>query len=152
MSSHSKVLSHLKNVCNSTVTLIGAGLTGDQPADVNWNKPFKLLYTEKYDEWVQNNDGSPPKSLIVKWVVEAWKDLSPDIIFKSFKTCGIAIATENSENELVNACRKYLAARLDTYFLQKRKMMKEDSLDDEETIQWSLNMTLKRKFTSINFK
>lgn len=68
-----------------------------QAPDVSWNKPFKSLCTERYDDWL-GRDGinqetaagnlkQPPRRAILQWILEAWDALPIDAIKKSFKIC-----------------------------------------------------------------
>ena len=43
---------------------------------------------------------APSKSLILKWIKQSWDAISPDIIRKSFKKCGISNALDGSEDNL----------------------------------------------------
>ena len=74
-----------------------------QPADVSWNAPFKAAYTVLYEQWLQQparatdltpagNPRAPSRLTMVNWVKEAWKQLSPDVIVRSFEACGITSA------------------------------------------------------------
>jgi hypothetical protein len=42
----------------------------------------------------------PSKYLILKWIKQSWDAISPDIIRKSFKKCGISNALDGSEDNL----------------------------------------------------
>ena len=71
-----------------------------QPADVSWNAPFKEHYREMYEKWLQEpvraadvtsagNLRAPSRLDMVNWVIEAWKQLSVEVIVRSFESCGI---------------------------------------------------------------
>ena len=59
-----------------------------------------------YDEWLFNektkggNRRAPSKIVMLKWVKQAWDAISPDIIRKSFKKCGISNTIDGSEDNL----------------------------------------------------
>lgn len=62
-----------------------------------------------YDEWLFNgpvqktkggNRRAPSKIVMLKWIKQAWDAISPDIIRKSFKKCGISNAIDGSEDNL----------------------------------------------------
>ncbi|CAG8830991.1 6566_t:CDS:1, partial [Gigaspora rosea] len=40
-------------------------------------------------------------STLAHWVGESWDDINPSIIRKAFKHCGISVATDGSEDDLV---------------------------------------------------
>lgn len=95
---------------NSDLCVIPVECTSKlQPADFSWNKPFKSHLSEMYDEWLFSgpvektkggNRRAPSKSLILKWIKQSWDAISPDIIRKSFKKCGISNALDGSEDNL----------------------------------------------------
>ena len=83
-----------------------------QPADVSWNRPFKVRIAELYDEWVfsgpieltrYGNRKCPSKVLLLRWIMEAWASITPEIIIKSFKKCGISNALDGTEDGLFQA-------------------------------------------------
>jgi len=95
---------------NTDMAVIPGGCTGDlQPADVSWNSPFKRRLGEQYDEWVFNgpveltrggNRKAAPIAILLKWIKEAWGVVTPDIIRKSFRKCGISNDLDGSEDHL----------------------------------------------------
>ena len=80
-----------------------------QAPDVSWNKPFKAKVSEECDEWLSTNGinnltdagnlKSPPRHVIVKWILKAWEDLTPELISKSFKACALNILVDGSEDD-----------------------------------------------------
>ena len=91
-------------------TVIPGGCTKYiQAPDVSWNKPFKAICTEKYDEWLETvgihqgtdagNLKPPPRSTIVNWILDSWSELPSKIIRKSFKACALTSATDGSEDK-----------------------------------------------------
>lgn len=108
-----KVKDVARKKCNTDLAYIPGGCTSRlQPADVSWNKPFKSAFAEKYDDWLFSGEVSltnhgnrrpPPKKLILRWIKESWLSISPDIIRKSFKKCGITNALDGTEDDLFMA-------------------------------------------------
>ena len=54
-----------------------------------WNTPFKAYISEYYNEWMVNgihefteagNMKHVPRRIVVKWVIDAWKELPEDKI------------------------------------------------------------------------
>ena len=88
------------------------GCTGSvQPADVSWNAPFKKHLEELYDKWQfsapkeltrYGNPKPPSKAVLMKWVKQAWDLVTPEIIAKSFKKCGISVAFDGSEQDQIH--------------------------------------------------
>ena len=70
--------------------------------------------TEKYDVRMaegsqeftaQGNMKAPPRRVIVEWILEAWNSLSKDVIKSSFKSCGLNISVDGSEDHLIHCFR-----------------------------------------------
>ena len=64
---------------------------------------------ENYDKWlVETNqeiaENSKPPSLpvIVYWIMEAWNEMTSDVIKKSFKTCTLNLSPDESEDHLIH--------------------------------------------------
>ena len=39
----------------------------------------------------------PPRRFVVRWILEAWKEIKPEIIKLSFKACAFNLATGGSQ-------------------------------------------------------
>ena len=68
-----------------------------------------IQIAEIYEEWLfdgpvektkAGNRRAPSKIVMLKWIKQAWDAISPDIIRKSFKKCGISNAIDGSEDNL----------------------------------------------------
>ena len=60
---------------------------------------------ENLDAYVKGDiNASARRFLFTKWVGQAWEEVSADkeIIVRSFKKCGIALAIDGSEEEEIN--------------------------------------------------
>ena len=44
------------------------------------------------------NLAAPPLPTQMQWIVDAWRSISRETIVKSFKVCGITLATDGSED------------------------------------------------------
>lgn len=107
-----QVKDKVRGYFNSDLVFIPPGCTGIvQPADVSWNAPFKRHLEELYDEWQfsapkeltrYGNPKPPSKPLLLKWIKQAWDLVTPEIVQKSFKKCGISNAMDGSEDDLFN--------------------------------------------------
>ena len=76
-----------------------------QAPDVSWNKPFKALVSEQYDESMASgfqefteagNMRPPPRKTVVEWVLTAWARLPTEVITKLFKSCTLNLAVDGS--------------------------------------------------------
>ena len=93
-------------------TLIPGGCTKYiQAPDVCWNKPFKSHIMELYDEWLASgvheyteagNMKAAPRRLVVTWILQAWSRLDKTLVQKSFKSCGLNLKTDGSEDDLIH--------------------------------------------------
>ena len=99
------------------VALIPGGCTRYiQAPDVSWNKPFKQHCAESYDKWLSTvgiftetecgNLKAPPRRDIVLWILDAWNQLSRDMIRKSFVSCALTCATDGSEDDKITCFKK----------------------------------------------
>lgn len=96
--------------------IIPGGCTGYiQAPDVSWNKPFKAHVTSEYDTWLSEgiheytkggNMKAPSRRKIVEWVIEGWRKLSKELIINSFKTCGLNLSVDGSEDEKIHCFKK----------------------------------------------
>ena len=69
-----------------------------QHVDHSWMRPIKLAYGRKWNNWLRTapkaytpagNMKSPGYARVVEWIAEAWDELDPNVIARSFKYCGI---------------------------------------------------------------
>ena len=106
----SSVKEVVKSLYNTDMCVIPGGCTSKlQPADVSWNRPFKAKLSELYDEWLfsgviektpKGNRRPPPKALLLRWIKAAWDGISPEVIRRSFKKCGITCELDGTEDHM----------------------------------------------------
>ena len=86
-----------------------------QAPDVVWNKPFKGKIQEFYDDWLANgkheftdagNMKPVPRWLIVEWVIKSWQAISNETVAKSMKSCGLALAVDGTEDDLISCFKE----------------------------------------------
>ena len=86
---------------NTDLVYIPAGCTSIcQPMDVSVNAPFKKKVTDLWVEWrrkpaartAASNLKQPSRQHVISWVSTAWKELSEDILKRSYLKCGISNA------------------------------------------------------------
>ncbi|KAH7720443.1 pogo transposable element with KRAB domain-like protein [Aphelenchoides avenae] len=76
------------------MVLVPAGCTRFvQPADVNWNAPFKRKLRSFYDQWMLDGD-------------HAWDAVTEDVIVCSFKARGISTALDGSKDDLIHCLKE----------------------------------------------
>ena len=98
----------LKTV-NTECAVIPGGMTSIlQPLDVCLNKPFKDHLRAKWQDWMLSGDhtftasGRTRKAelnVICGWIKEAWDDISPEMVKKSFLKCSITNALDGTEDD-----------------------------------------------------
>ena len=108
------IQSILETDCHTTYTYVPGGCASlVQPVDVSFNKPFKSAVERLANQHMQENldanvkvdiNASARRVLFTKWVGQAWEEVSADkeMIVRSFKKCGIALAIDGSEDEDIN--------------------------------------------------
>ena len=93
------------------IVVLGGCIKYIQAPDVCWNAPFKGIVTERYDAWMaegsqeftaQGNMKAPPRRVIIEWILEAWNSLNKDVINSSFKSRGLNISVDSSEDHLIH--------------------------------------------------
>ena len=86
-----------------------------QALDVVWNKPFKGKIQEFYDDWLANgkheytdtvNMKPVPRRLIVEWLIKSWQAISNETVAKSMKSCGLALAVDGAEDDLISCFKE----------------------------------------------
>ena len=86
-----------------------------QAPDVVWNKPFKGKIQEYYDDWLANgkheytNAGNMkpvPRRLIVDWVIKSWQAILAETVAKSMKACGLSLAVDGTEDDLISCFKE----------------------------------------------
>ena len=98
------------NSKDTDLIFIPAGCTSIcQPADVSWNRPFKLAMREEWKEYRRRNLRTAAGNLktatrqdVLDWVSRAWHAVSEDTITHSFKTCAINLPLDGSEDGLIH--------------------------------------------------
>ena len=109
-----RVKTHVRSLQTDMCLILG-GLTSQvQPADVSWNKPFKVAYRELYNQWMSSGEKAytaagnlkaPDKLLCLEWVKQAWKTVTTEVVVNFFKACGISNNTDGSEDDWIH-CMK----------------------------------------------
>ena len=86
-----------------------------QAPDVVWNKPFKGYIMESYDEWLASgvhqhteagNMKPASRHLVVVLILESWNRLEKNLTIKSFKSCGLNLKTDGSEDHLIHCFKE----------------------------------------------
>ena len=131
------VRSALKKINTDSVVIPGGCTKYIQAPDVSWNKPFKSIITERYDEWMSNgiheytnagNLKAPPRRQIVEWIIQSWNDLPKALIAKSFKCCGLNLPNDGSQDEVIHCFKKGNPCEAGAALLKAQLDVLEDSL------------------------
>ena len=87
---------------------IPGGCTGlCQPVDVGFNKPFKTLMRNQWDEWMMSkweqitaadNTPKPTRRIVSEWVLAAYNEFSPHVIRNSWTKTGYAWFDKRTED------------------------------------------------------
>ena len=99
---------------SSTPVFVPGGCTSlVQPVDVVFNAPFKAAVEKIAQKHMLDNldlyvhgkfTASERRVLLSKWIGEAWEKVctKPELITRGFRKCGISIAVDGSEDEVIN--------------------------------------------------
>ncbi|KAI1691904.1 putative neuronal acetylcholine receptor subunit alpha-7-like [Ditylenchus destructor] len=73
----------------------------------------------------------------LEWVCKAWSAISPELIKKSFKVCGIITATDGSEDDLIHSMKPEGSVPSARDLLRKARgsevqLLIQEELDEEE--------------------
>ena len=110
---------------------------------MSWNKPFKAHYQQQYDEWIANgekmytksgNKRAPIKKQVCEWTLEAWRELTTELIKKSFRACFVTLSVDWVEDDQI-ACMKKghpAAAAKSTLLVEIQKLLKSARGELEE--------------------
>ena len=86
-----------------------------QARDVVWKKPFKGRIEEFYDDWFANgkhkykdagNMKPVPRRLLVQRVIKSWQDISNETLAKSMKSCGLTLAIDGKQDDLISCFKE----------------------------------------------
>jgi hypothetical protein len=80
-----------------------------QPLDIVINRPFKAHIRRSYSECVQKTHETTPTGRLkrvtlmemCRWILEAWRSISQDMIAKSFEVTGISNKMDGSEDDFL---------------------------------------------------
>ena len=99
------------NEKQTNIAIIPDGLTSKlQPLDVAINKSFKAKLRYYYNEWMNSKIREltpagrikrPSYATVAEWVKKSWAGVDISLIQKSFKCCGISVARDGSEDNLM---------------------------------------------------
>ena len=111
-----------------------------QAPDVSWNKPFKAMCTEKYDQWLaeegihkktaEGNLKAPPRRRVVEWILESWSSLAVDIIKRSFKSCTLNIKVDGSEDDNIHCFKESQPCAAGKEMLKTQMQVLQDAEDE----------------------
>jgi hypothetical protein len=73
-----------------------------QPVDIYINKVFKEMLRHQCEKWLLSKGRlkSASPSLLSHWISAAWKEVSLEVIAKSFKKCYLSNALDGTEDNL----------------------------------------------------
>ena len=47
-----------------------------------------------------------PRRLVVEWVIKSWQDISNETLAKSMKSCGLALAIDGTQDDLISCFKE----------------------------------------------
>ena len=94
---------------NTDLAIIPGGMTSMlQPLDVGINKPMKSALRRKWNGWMSGDEHTftkggrmrkPEMNQICEWILQAWEELDPQIIIRSFLKCSLTNKLDGTEDD-----------------------------------------------------
>ncbi|KAI1713784.1 pogo transposable element with KRAB domain [Ditylenchus destructor] len=112
-----------------------------------WVRETRATGTKSYyNDWMMEGNkehtpaGNPRAAsmeVYLEWVCKAWSAISPELIKKSFKVCGIITATDGSEDDLIHCMKPEGSVPSARDLLRKARnsevqLVVQEELDEEE--------------------
>lgn len=88
---------------NTDLVVVPSGMAClPQPVDIYINKAFKEMFRHQCEKWLLSKGRlkSASPSLLSHWISAAWKEVSVEVIVKSFKKCYLSNALDGTEDDL----------------------------------------------------
>ena len=121
-----------------------------QAPDVPWNKPFKAVFTKRYEQWFaeeglhneteEGNLKAPLRKQIVEWIQKSWKSIPTESIKRSFKSCALNINLDGSEDDVIHCFKESQPSAAGREMLKSQMEVSRD-LEDEANHFLSINVT-----------
>ena len=137
----SPVVKSVLNADKTDLAIIPGGMTSVlQPLDTSVNKHMKVALQQRWDAWMCGSDHTytnqggmrkPELYIICSWIKDAWEELGPEIIIRTFKKCCISNALDESEDDVLwEDGRACAAEESDDDAIEKDIVYEDDSDDD----------------------
>ena len=137
----SPVVKSVLNADKTDLAIIPGGMTSVlQPLDTSVNKHMKVALQQRWDAWMCGSDHTytnqggmrkPELTTICSWIKDAWEELGPEIIIRTFKKCCISNALNESEDDVLwEDGRACAAEESDDDAIEKDIVYEDDSDDD----------------------
>jgi hypothetical protein len=99
---------------NTDLVVVPSGMVClPQPVNIYINKAFKERFRHQCEKWLLSKGRlkSASPSLLSHWISAAWKEVSMEVIIKSFKKCYLSNALDGSEDDSLSTSEdEYIVA------------------------------------------
>ncbi|CAG8798901.1 24757_t:CDS:2 [Dentiscutata erythropus] len=140
--------SHVHNDVVKALKMIPGGTTCVlQLPDVLVNKPFKNSMTRRWEKWMDEGKGGFTKKenrkkasyeLVWEWVSETWREISTDLLARSFEAAGLMLNPNGSEDDkMTSYLRAIIANRINEVCFfeeENNESSNQDSVDNESNL------------------
>ncbi|CAG8709537.1 2440_t:CDS:2 [Dentiscutata erythropus] len=112
-----------------------------QPLDISVNKPFKNRMRNKWEEWMDKGEKKYTKKgnlkkasykLVYELVSETWREISSNLLIKSFEASGLVLNPDGSEDDMISGRLKAIVENCLNELPIEDTQAEESNHDDSE--------------------
>ena len=89
----------------------------------------------------EGNLKAPPRKRIVQWILDLWASLSNEVIKKSFKSCGLNINVDGSEDDVIHCLKQAQPCAAGREMLKSQMNVLKDLENETNPFSSSTNVT-----------
>ena len=85
------------------------------------------------------NKKAPPRRVIVQWILDAWGNLSKELIMKLFKCCALNLSLDDSKDALIHCFKENFACSSGAKQLKEALQSLHDKYSEENPFAEATN-------------
>ena len=94
-----------------------------------------------HNETVEGNLKTPPRKRIAQWILESWASLPAEVIKQSFKSCGLNINVDGSEDDAIHCFKESQPCAAGREMLKSQMEVLKDLEDETNQFLSSISVT-----------